>query len=151
MGCLNLFFGRNHFDCLSQLIFKYWALPHNKIQVGSLLAHLYSLYIWNFNFKKNLWDKVWFYWEHLEEHIGGSLCETTLRTIVERIGNTWEHQNSKTLIPTPISLGGTNIGSYTISSYQNRFWYEISSKWNEKMHSQICVCVFSQQTFFSTP
>jgi hypothetical protein len=51
----------------------------------------------------------------------GSLCETTLRTIVEHIGNMWERQNSKTSIPTPISLGGTTIGSYTISSYQNKF------------------------------
>jgi len=82
----------------------------------------------------------------------GSLCETTLRTILEQIGKMWECHNSKTSIPTPISLGGTTIGSYTISSYQNRFFdVKFSLNGMKRCILKYVFVFFRNKPFFSTP
>jgi hypothetical protein len=75
----------------------------------------------------------------------GNLCRTTLRTILEC-------QNSKTSIPTPISLGGTTIGSYTISSYQNRFFdVKFSLNGMKRCILKYVFVFFHNKPFFSTP
>ncbi len=93
-GCMNFFWEGTTLIVCHNLFFKHWVLPHNRsIQGGSLSAHLYRLiyiYIYESSTLRKTYEiKCGSTRNILRNTLGiwENLCGTTLRTIVERIGN----------------------------------------------------------------